>query len=99
MTKYIEIAIGEQIDRYKLTDISVDDFIDTIISPSIDIKSTLSDIDESEYEKSKKFELEMNVEDRFIVEHYVAKFPDKESRNSWYRMVRQHRRENEFFEL
>lgn len=89
MTKYIQVNLSDQIDRYKLTNISVDDFIDTyLMKPDRLPISSINDIDDKEYEKSKNHHITFNVEDRFECEHYILKHPTKEDRNEWNRMVR-----------
>lgn len=90
MNKYIEVTLGKQVDRYKLTDISVDDFIE-IFLVKVGYKKFI-DITEEEYESKKRFEIEMNVEDRFNVEHYTLVHESRESRNEWNRLVRQMKR-------
>jgi actin-related protein len=91
MTKFIEVSLegGAHIDRYKLVDISVDDFIDTMLKLD---PSSVKDITEEEYEKHRKFELDFNVEDRFECQHYIFKHVSREARNDWNRFIRQQRR-------
>lgn len=90
MLKHIQINYENgKIERYKLTDISVNDFIDYFLSQ----KYMLEDISEEEYESAKKFELEYNIEERFLIEIYVYKHIDKLHRNAHNRRVRSIKRE------
>ncbi len=91
MTKFIEVNLGKQIDRYKLINIDVDSFIDIFLVK--DGHKRVRDISEEEYEKDKKFVLEFNVEDSFEVEHYTYQHETRELRNEWNRLVRQINRE------
>lgn len=94
MTKYVEIENGNQIDRYKYDGISIDEFIDIVIG---DKPKRVKDIPSEEFEKHKKFEIDLNVDGKFTVQHYIFKHESKEARNSWNRFVRQERRINNLF--
>lgn len=102
MNKFIEITKEEgSVERYKISNISINDFIDTHCSGLV-TPDMWKDITEERYESDKKFELAFNVEGNdslFSVEHYYVKFPDKETRNEWYRFIRQHNRGEEFMRM
>lgn len=90
MTKWLEFNNGYQIDRYKISGISVDEFLDIIVAPFL---GQFKDIEESEYESKKSHELEYNYMNVILVERYVLKHPSKEARNNWNRTVRSIKRE------
>jgi hypothetical protein len=87
MEKFIEIDLGNQIDRYRLTDISVNDFIDCFLSGKVSIDK-IKDISKDDYLKHIFYALEFNVDDQFTAEHYTLKFPSEESRKDWIDYVR-----------
>ena len=90
MEKYIEINLGNQIDRYHLDGISVDDFIDNVIKS----KGKVTDITKEEYESKKAYEIEMDVEGErlFTLKHYVLKHESEEARKDWIEFVRELRK-------
>lgn len=101
MNKFIEIDKEGNVERYKIANVSVNDFLDSwcsgVVTPSM-----WKEITESEYEADKKFEIGFEVEGNegdFKVEHYYSKFATKEARNEWYRFIRQHNRGEEFMRM
>ncbi len=91
MLKYIQITLPSgQIDRYKLTDISIDDFLDIFVGS---YKDMMVELIPGEYEAFKNFEQEWNIGDKFLVERYVFKHLNKDARKEHNQKVRQLRRE------
>lgn len=89
--KCVEVSFDDQIDRYRLIGIPVDNFIDTFLVELKD-RITFKDISEQEYESEKFYELELDVEGQFKVTHYVKKHPNKECEREWIDFVRQIRK-------
>jgi hypothetical protein len=90
MTKWLEFNNGDQIDRYRISGLSIDEFLDLIVTPFL---GQFKDIEESDYESKKSHEMEYNYMNVILVERYVLKHPSKEARNSWNRTVRSIKRE------
>lgn len=80
MQKFIQITVGDTIDRYHLKDISINDFIDCFLQVKVE---KVEDITPEEYFKHRRFPLEFNVDDKFESEHYVFKHPSEEARIDW----------------
>ena len=93
MPTYIALTSPNQIDRYKFSGTSVDEFLDLILPFAKDVRG----LTENEYESSKSHELEYNYGE-IQVERYVFKHPTKEARNIFNRTVRQIKREK-FLEI
>lgn len=90
MTKYIEINIKGQIDRYRLTNISVDDFIDIWFNDILKPTNSWKELDSTTFDQHKNrkcYYLEFNVEDRFEVVHYVAEHRTEEEEQGWHELI------------
>lgn len=81
MEKYIEVKFGKQIDRYHLTNVSVDDFIDTFLGKKVKVK----DITQEEFEQhyNAKWSVCFNVDDRFECTHYIKEHVNKRHERKW----------------
>ena len=90
MTRWLEFQSGPLIDRYKITGLSVDEFIDIIIVPFL---NQFKEITEEAYESKKSHELSWNYSNKYQIEKYVLKHPSKEARNLYNQRVRKIRRE------
>ena len=85
---YIEIHLQDQIDRYHILDISVDQFLDTI-NPILKKGFKVNAITKHEFDKAKpKTLIILNVEDDFEVHHYVFKHRNAKEKKEWNRFLK-----------
>jgi len=91
MEKYIEIhqLDGKHKDRYHIEGITVDEFIDTMVKSKDGGINQLFDITKEEFEShiNRKYSIELNVENRFSVTHYVSEHVNKRSERKWLQVV------------
>lgn len=90
MDKFVEINLIHQIDRYKITGITVDDFIDVIVE-TVGAEA-IKDISEEEYERAKEYAVGFSVEDKFTIEHYTYHYASPEAKKLWRDFVRELRK-------
>lgn len=91
MEKYIEIKIGKQVDRYHLINVSVDEFIDTMLTPQGKNVKQVIDITKEDFEThvNSKWHIDFNVEDKFEVRHYVKEHINKRLEREWNKLVQE----------
>lgn len=88
MEKFIEVKFGKQIDRYHFTNVSVDDFIDTVL---IEKKVKVKDITKEEFEShpNAKWIICFNVDDRFECAHYVKQHVNNRNERKWKKFLQE----------
>lgn len=87
INKYIEVYCNDEISRYKIIGMDVDSFID-ILCIQLKNKITFNDITEAEYNKDKSYEIDLDVEGLYQIQHYILKHESKDSERDWKDLIR-----------
>lgn len=89
MEKWIELELEKQVDRYHITGITVDEFIDILVKDQKGGIRKLRDITKSQFDShpNKEYLLELDVEGKFQVEHYISKHESEESERLWNEFI------------